>query len=91
MEIILSLIIGFILGGSGIWLIMRSQIQGVKFQKQVYDEKINIYLSQRETLSEENKGQKSKIEQLEAEIRSILSKSSDADAKIARLSEFQEE
>ena len=91
MLILLSLIIGLILGGASIWLIMRSQIQGIKFQKQAYDEKINLYISQRETLSQETKEQKSKIEQLEVEIRSILSKSSDADAKVARLLELQQE
>lgn len=89
MEVLLGLIVGLILGGSGIWLIMRSQIQGIKSQKQASDEKANLYHSHRDALSTENKDQEQKIESLNEEIRSILNKSSDADAKIARLSELQ--
>ncbi len=91
MEVVLGLIIGLIVGGSGFWLIMCSQIQGIKAQKQASDEKVTLYCSQREALSTENNEQKQKIEKLETEIRSTLIKSSDADAKISRLSELQQE
>jgi DNA recombination protein RmuC len=91
MEVLLSLIVGLILGGMFVWLVMRSQIQGIKSQKQASDYKLSLYCSQRETLSTENNDQKQKIERLEIEIRSTLSKSSDAEAKISRLSELQQE
>ncbi len=91
MEVIFGLIIGLMVGALSFWLIMRSQIQGIKAQKQASDEKLSLYCSQRETLSTENDEQKQKIARLETEIRSTLSKSSDADAKISRLSELQQE
>lgn len=91
MEVVLGLIIGLIVSGLAFLLIMRSQIQGIKAQKQASDEKLTLYCSQREALSTENNEQKQKIEKLETEIRSTLIKSSDADAKISRLSELQQE
>ncbi len=91
MEVVLGLIIGLIVAGLGFWLVMRSQIQGVKAQKQASDEKATLYCFQREALSKENDQQKQKIENLETEIRSTLSKVSNADAKISRLSELQRE
>ena len=91
MEVLLSIVVGLIIGGAGIWQIMRSQVQGIESQKQASEEKANLYSSQRETLSTENDRLKQRIQNLESDIRSILSKSSDADAKVARLSELQQE
>lgn len=91
MEVLLSLIVGFIIGGVGIWQIMRSQIQGIQSQKQTCEEKADLYSSQREALSTKNNRLQQKIESLELDIRSMLSKSSDADAQAARLSELQQE
>lgn len=90
MEIIFGLIIGLILGGISIGFIMRSQVQAIKAQKETSDQKADIYCSQRKALSTENHDQKQKIEKLELEIRSIINKSSDADSKIALLSDLQQ-
>ncbi|BAU67116.1 hypothetical protein STA3757_45260 [Stanieria sp. NIES-3757] len=71
MEVVLGLVTGLILGGLGVWLIMRSQIQGIKSQKQASDEKANLYCSQRETLSQENNENKQKIDELKNDLQQI--------------------
>ncbi|MBW4533263.1 MAG: DNA recombination protein RmuC [Pleurocapsa minor HA4230-MV1] len=91
MEVLLGLIVGLILGGMFIRLTMRLQIQEIKSQKRASDDKLSFYCSQLETLSAENNDQKQKNQRLEIEIRSTLSKASDAEAKISRLSELQQE
>ena len=97
MEVVLGLIIGLILAGLSVWLIMRSQIKEIKSQKQASEEKVNLYCSQRETLSQENRDKTKKIEALEVslaekeqEIRSIIRKSSEADVKIGQISDLKE-
>jgi DNA recombination protein RmuC len=54
MGILLGLAIGLLLSGIGVWIIMRSQIQGATTQLRTNEEKIEIYLSQRNTQIQEN-------------------------------------
>ncbi|HEY9770439.1 MAG TPA: DNA recombination protein RmuC [Coleofasciculaceae cyanobacterium] len=96
MEVIFGLIVGLILGGGSVWLITRSQIQTIKFQKQASDEKANLFNSQREKLLEENEQKQTIIQQLEKtikeneqEIRNTIKKSSDADAKLEKTSNLE--
>ena len=54
MEAIIGLVIGVALSSTSVWLIMRSQLQIVKCQKQDSVEKASLCCSQREKSSKEN-------------------------------------
>ncbi|MEL7409122.1 MAG: hypothetical protein AAFN00_19610, partial [Cyanobacteria bacterium J06558_2] len=96
MEVIFALIAGLLAGSGCVWIMMRSQIQSIKSQKHASDEKATLWHSQRESLSQENNEKKQRLRDLEKalqvkenEIRDSLTKISDANAKLERISDLE--
>ena len=98
MDTLLNLIVGIALGAGTAWLVLRSQIQSLKIQKQASENKIDLYQSQREKTLQDNDKKQIEIEELrkslatkEQEIRSITKQVSQADARMELISGLEAE